>query len=151
MDWFVRAFIKSSLAWLAAGVTLGLAMVAYPQLAAYRVAHMHLNLLGFVVQMIYGVAFHVVPRFFGAPLAYPRLAGWQFWLAQAGVPLLAAGFAMRVWALPGTGAVIGAGAVASVAAAYCFIINVWRTIDASPMRSAPPPAQGGRRPPLTTR
>lgn len=151
MDWFVKAFIKSSLAWLAAGVTLGLAMVAYPPLVAYRVAHLHLNLLGFVVQIIYGVAYHVVPRFFGAPLAYRRLAELQFWLAQAGVPLLVAGFAMRVWALPGNGAIIGAGAIASVAAAYCFIINVWSTIGASPMNAAPPPVQGGRRPPLATR
>jgi hypothetical protein len=28
MDWFVRAFVRSSVCWLAAGVTLGVAMAA---------------------------------------------------------------------------------------------------------------------------
>ena len=134
MDWFVRAFLKSSLAWFAAGVTLGLAMALFPALAVYRTAHLHLNLLGFVAQMIYGVSLHVVPRFFGHPLVYPRLAGVQFWLAQAGLVLLAGGFAFRVPALPGATIMIAAGALLSSAAAFCYIVNVWRTIDASAMR-----------------
>jgi cbb3-type cytochrome oxidase subunit 1 len=135
MDWFVRAFIKSSLVWLTVGVTLGLAMAAVPPLAVYRVAHLHLNLLGFVTQMIYGVSLHVVPRFFGQPIVYRRLAGAQFWMAQAGLVMLASGFALRVPALPGASALIVAGAIGSAAAAYSFVINLWVTIDASPMRA----------------
>ncbi|MBI3504456.1 MAG: cbb3-type cytochrome c oxidase subunit I [Proteobacteria bacterium] len=146
MDWFVRAFIKSSLAWFAAGVTLGLAMAVYPPLTVYRTAHLHINLLGFVAQMIYGVALHVVPRFFGQPLVYRRLAEAQYWLAQGGLLTLAAGFAMRVPGVPGATALIVVGALSSAAAAYCFIFNVWRTIDASPMRAVM--GRGGREVPL---
>lgn len=134
MDWFVRAFIKSSLAWFGAGVTLGLAMAVYPPLTVYRVAHLHLMLLGFVAQMIYGVALHVVPRFFGQPLVHRRLAEAQYWLAQVGLLLLAAGFAMRVPGVMGATAAISTGALASAAAAYCFIFNLWRTINASPTK-----------------
>jgi hypothetical protein len=32
MEWFVRAFLESSLAWLALGVSLGVAMAVHPSL-----------------------------------------------------------------------------------------------------------------------
>ncbi len=53
MDWFVNAFLKASLAWLAAGVSLGVAMAVHPAWAIYRAAHLHMNLLGFVAMMIF--------------------------------------------------------------------------------------------------
>jgi len=40
----------------------------------WRPAHAHLNLLGFVTGMIYGVAYHAVPRFRGVPFRRARLA-----------------------------------------------------------------------------
>ena len=65
MTWFVKAFLKSSLAWLALGVTFGVAMAAHPVWTVYRLAHVHMMLLGFVTMMIYGVAYHVIPHFVG--------------------------------------------------------------------------------------
>ena len=144
MDWFVRAFLKASLAWFGAGVLLGLSMAVFPDLVAYRTAHLHINLLGFVGQMIYAVSLHVVPRFFGHPLVYPKLGGTQFWLAQPGLALLAGGFALRVTAAPGAYPAIVAGAVLSAAAAACYIVNVWATINASAVR----PLARGRPVPL---
>ena len=55
MDWFVKSFIRASLAWCAAGVSLGLAMAIHPAWAIYRTAHLHMNLLGCVSMMILGV------------------------------------------------------------------------------------------------
>jgi hypothetical protein len=52
MDWFVKAFLKASVAWLAIGVTLGVAMAVHPAFIIYRPAHVHMNLLGFVTMMI---------------------------------------------------------------------------------------------------
>ena len=63
MQWFVKAFLKASLVWLSLGVTLGVAMAAHPTWTVYRPAHVHMTALGFVTMMIYGVAYHVVPRF----------------------------------------------------------------------------------------
>src|SRR5215217_676704 len=105
MEWFVKAFLKASLAWLALGVTLGVAMAAHPVWTVYRLAHVHMLLLGFVTMMIYGVAYHVIPHFVGFRLHRPALAGAHWWIANVGLVLMACGFVARVGA-PSTGAVI---------------------------------------------
>jgi cbb3-type cytochrome oxidase subunit 1 len=146
MDWFVRSFLKASLVWFSLAILIAVAMAIFPMLTVYRVAHMHIALLGFVTQMIYGVALHVVPRFFGQPLVYRRAAEAQFWFAQVGLALLAAGFAMRVRGLPGASGAIAVGGVLSALGAACFVVNLWVTIDASPMSAVR--QRGGR--PLKT-
>ena len=140
MDWFVKAFLKSSLAWLGAGVTLGLAMAMHPAWAVYRTAHLHMNLLGFVGMMIFGVAYHVIPRFTGHPLHSHRLAGVQWWLANIGLLLFVAGFVMLPHTMFGTPAriVVASGGAFSAAAAYLFVYNIWRTIDVSRVARAVP-------------
>ncbi|HEY0969403.1 MAG TPA: cbb3-type cytochrome c oxidase subunit I, partial [Gemmatimonadales bacterium] len=129
MEWFVRAFLKASLVWLAIGVTLGVAMAAYPQWVIYRPAHLHMNLLGFVTMMIYGVAYHVIPRFTGFALHSRRLAGWHWWMANVGLALLSAGFIMRPHLGTGATPVLAAGGVISALAAYAFVYGIWRTMD----------------------
>ena len=42
MEWFVKAFLKASLGWLAAGVTVGIAMAVHPMWTVYRLSHMHM-------------------------------------------------------------------------------------------------------------
>jgi len=131
MEWFVRAFLKSSLAWLGAGVTLGLAMAAWPALAVYRAVHLHFNLLGFVAMMIFGVGYHLLPRLAGHALYRPRLAGAHWVLANVGLALLGAGFALLPLGHPGAAIVLrAAGGLCSAAGAYLFIYNIWRTLDA---------------------
>jgi cbb3-type cytochrome oxidase subunit 1 len=134
IDWFVKAFLKASLVWFSASVLLALAMALAPMLTVYRTAHLHMALLGFVTQMIYGVALHVIPRFFGQPLVYPRVAEWQFWTAQAGLVGLVIGFVARIHGATGLAAVaLPAGGLLSAAGAACFVVGTWRTMDASPM------------------
>jgi cbb3-type cytochrome oxidase subunit 1 len=136
MDWFVKAFLKASLAWLGAGVSLGVAMAVHPAWAVYRTAHLHMNMLGFVAMMIFGVAYHVIPRFTGHPLHSHRLAAIHWWLANGGLALFVAGFVMLPRMAFGTPArvVVAVGGVLSAAAAYAFIYNLWRTIDGTPRR-----------------
>ena len=129
MEWFVKAFLKSSLAWLALGVTLGVAMAVYPAWIAYRLPHVHMLLLGFVTMMIYGVAYHVIPRFTGHALANRRAAGWHWWLSNAGLALMVTGFVLRVQGVAVAPALLAIGGVASAAGAYTFAWLVWRTID----------------------
>ena len=143
MEWFVRAFLKSALVALGLGVTLGLGIAGHPQWIVYRPAHVHLNLLGFVTMMIYGVAYHVIPRFTGAPLYSRRLAGAHVWTATTGLAAMVAGF-MLLPHLPRQGRwVLVAGGSLSVGAAYLFIVNIWRTLNAAPRpaRQAPTPAR----------
>ena len=88
MDVYVRNFIRASLFWLGAGVLLGVWMALTSRAIIYRPAHVHANLLGFVSMMIFGVAYHVIPRFTGNPLRSRSFATAHFWFANVGLALL---------------------------------------------------------------
>lgn len=141
MDWYSRRFLKAALVWLGCGVVVGVAMTVRPAWLAYRPVHTHLNLLGFVAMTIFGVAYHVIPRFAGHPLHSPGLAGWHWWLANVGLALLVGGFSLIgvTGTLPRWVIIVG-GSVSAVAA-FLFIYNMWRTLDG---RRRPTPA--GMRP-----
>lgn len=144
MDWFVKAFLKASLVWLGLGVTAGIAMAVHPAWEVYYPAHVHMNLLGFVTMMIYGVAYHVVPRFVGRPLHDRRLAVAHWWASNSGLALMIVGLVMEG---RGEGPEIRAlivGGTLSALGAYAFIYNIWYTLDAIP-RLAP----AGQAPALT--
>jgi len=136
MEWFVKAFVKASLAWLSLGVTLGVAMAAHPAWTVYRPAHAHMVLLGFVTMMIYGVAYHVIPRFTGHSLYSRRLAGTHWWISNAGLALMAAGFAVAPHAGRASRPLLGVGAALSAAGGLAFIVNLWITIDREDVRPA---------------
>lgn len=132
MDWFVRAFIRAALVWLGVGVVLGTTMALVPAAVVYRPAHVHANLLGFVSMMIFGVAYHVIPRFNGRPLFRPRWAAVHFWAANAGLALLVTGWIARVHAPPMGAVALGAGALLSALGAGLFIVNLWITLAPGP-------------------
>ena len=139
MDWFARSYVQASLIWLALGVTLGAAMAIHPAWTIYRPAHMHMTLLGFVTMMIFGVAYHVLPRFVGRPLWSKRLAGAHVWVSNVGLAGMCVGFALRVSTsvdpLLGT-SVLGAGGTLSAIGAYLFVFNLLRTIGTRAERKA---------------
>ena len=136
MDWFVKAFIKSSVAWLALGVIVGVAMAIVPPWTVYRAAHMHMMLLGFVTMMIYGVAYHVIPRFAGHPLPSRRAPYLHWWMSNAGLALMVVGFFLRANAASVATLVLSTGGLLSGAGAYVFAYLIWRTIDGgSPART----------------
>jgi cbb3-type cytochrome oxidase subunit 1 len=139
MDWFARVFIQASLAWLALGVTVGAAMAAYPPWTIYRPIHMHMTLLGFVTMMIFGVGYHVIPRFAGRPLWSKRLAGTHVWVSNVGLAAMCVGFALRVSThvdMTLATSVLGSGGVLSAAGAYLFAFNLWRSIGTRAERDA---------------
>lgn len=135
MEPFVRRFIRSSLVWLAIGVVLGVAIAIRPSLLIYRAAHMHTNLLGFVSMMIFGVAYHVLPRFTGRPLHRRGLAAVHLWLANSGLTLMVGGWLLRPHVAVGSHVLV-AGALLSAAGAFAFIYNIWRTLDAGVVQPA---------------
>ena len=129
MDWFVKAFIKASVTWLALGVTLGLAIAIHPLWVIYRPAHLHMLLLGFVAMMIYGVAYHVIPRFVGFPLHSARAAGWHWWMSNVGLLLMVAGFVVRARSGAVVTVLLSAGGILAALGAYTFAYILWRTLD----------------------
>jgi heme/copper-type cytochrome/quinol oxidase subunit 1 len=129
METFVRGFVRSSLVWLGVGAALGLWMIFDPGVLAYRPAHMHANLLGFVSMMIFGVAYHILPRFTGRPLRSRRAPMIHLVLANAGLALMVAGFMTRV-SHAGVGRLLlQAGGISSTIGIALFITNIWRTIE----------------------
>jgi cbb3-type cytochrome oxidase subunit 1 len=142
MDWFVRAFMKASLTWLGLGVTLGVAMAAHPGWTVYRPAHVHMNLLGFVTMMIFGVGYHVLPRFSGHALHSRRLAGLHCGLANLGLATMVVGFGLAPHLGGRATPILAAGGTLSALGAYLFIFNIWRTIGGPapqpvPLRRSP--------------
>jgi cbb3-type cytochrome oxidase subunit 1 len=141
MDWFVKGFLKASLAWLGLGVSLGLVMACHPVWTVYRAVHLHMNLLGFVAMMIFGVAYYVIPRFTGHPLFSRRLAGVHWWSANAGLVLFSVGLAAQAQAAHIAPAFLAAGGSLSAVGAFVFIFNIWRTIDGPRRVARPAPAE----------
>ena len=142
MEPFVRLFIRSSLVWFGVGVSIGLWMALDPGAVIYRPAHMHANLLGFVSMMIFGVAYHVLPRFGGAPLRSRPAAHAHVILANAGLAALVGGWFGRV-SVPEVGQwILAAGGLLSAVGAFLFIGNLWLTINAGtrPVVLRPAPA-----------
>jgi metal-sulfur cluster biosynthetic enzyme len=89
-------------------------------------AHGHLQLVGFAGLFIVGIAYHVLPRFKNADLAFPRLA-------LPSIALLAAGAVLRAFSQPWADAdVIGAlmvvSAVLELAGASSFLAVVAVTL-----------------------
>jgi cytochrome c oxidase cbb3-type subunit 1 len=137
---FVKNFIRSSLVWLGTGVLLGLWLVVAPvQAVMYRPAHLHANLLGFVSMMIFGVAYHVIPRFIGAPLWSRSAAGLHLWLANAGLALMIAGWMIRPARYTTGSGVLIAGAFLSAVGTFLFITNIWRTLAPNAHTRQPAP------------
>ena len=119
-----RLFIAIALAYGLAGGLVALAHLAQPGLVPGNApkAHAHMMLLGFVLMMIYGVGLHVIPRFGGHALRSDSIASWQFWLANAGLPVMIGGW------LGQTGWLVTLGGAASVAAMALFGLNMIGTV-----------------------
>src|SRR5512147_1209589 len=85
MDRFVKGFIVMSIIYLGIAAVLGIVMLGNQNLMSLKFVHSHLNMLGWVSMMIYGVGYHVLPRFSGRPLKYPKMGEVQFWAANTGL------------------------------------------------------------------
>jgi cbb3-type cytochrome oxidase subunit 1 len=82
MDRFVRNFIIASIFYLGISSILGIAMLNQTRLLSLKFVHSHLNMLGWVSMMIYGVGYHILPKFAGKMIKYPKLGELQFWTSN---------------------------------------------------------------------
>jgi hypothetical protein len=128
--WFVRA----SLGYLALGFTLGALLLwnkgipLAPLVWRLLPLHIEATLVGWVVQLVMGVAYWMFPRFGMTPAQRGResLAWVSFWLLNAG--LWAVGLAgFSGW--PGDLATLGR--VAEGGAAVVMAVNIWTRTRAS--------------------
>ena len=97
MDRFVRNFITVSIVYLGISSLLGVFMLGEQSLMSLKFVHSHLNMLGWVSMMIYGVGYHVLPRFAGRPLKHPKMGEFQFWVANIGLIGMLLFYTMNVY------------------------------------------------------
>jgi hypothetical protein len=115
--------IKAAFVYLACGIALGVWFAVDRATGALlRPLHAELNLWGWATLLIYGMAYHMLPRFAGRAPRWPRLAAAQSWLAIAGVALVTAGWIGVVRALPLAQLVLVAGGMLQVVAAALFVL-----------------------------
>ena len=135
MDWFVKAFIRASLAWFALGITLGLVIAAYPPWVAYRPAHAHMTVVGFLTMMVFGVGYQLLPRLFGHALHSRPLAIAHWWLANLGLTGMVTGFFLQPHIGARSAPVTASGGVLFSLGALGFVYNMWRTFNMADARA----------------
>lgn len=136
MDWFIKAFIRASLVWFAAGIVLGLAMAMQPAWIIYRPAHAHMNVAGFLTMLVFGVGYQLLPRLFGHPLHSPRLAVWHLYCANVGLAGLVAGFILQARGAPLALWTMASGGTLYAIGVVLWVYNLWHTFDAADSRAA---------------
>jgi cytochrome c oxidase cbb3-type subunit 1 len=133
MDKYAKAFVKSSLIYFGIGVIMGVWMILFPDVRfTLTRVHVHILLLGFMAMMIYGVGYHILPRFMGRPVYSHRLGNIQAWLANITLAGLSTSWIIEasqggVWRLLAILFGIGQGA-----AIFMFIFNLWKSMAPQP-------------------
>jgi len=97
MDRFVKGFIIMSIVYLGIAAVLGIVMLANQDLMAMKFVHSHLNMLGWISMMIYGVGYHILPRFMGRPLYSNKIGEAQFYLANISLVAMLVFYTLNVY------------------------------------------------------
>lgn len=123
-------FIKCAMTYFMLAIVLGLHMAVSGQTYPYMPIHAHFNLLGWMSMMIYGVAYHILPRFSGRPLYSEKIAEWHFWLANIGLVGMTLGWMVRHFT--GDFRMLMIFSIISAISAVLFVINMFKTIKMAP-------------------
>jgi len=119
-----RWFLRLGLLYLLAGLTVGVGMALRPDWMPLRPVYLHLLLVGWITQLIFGVAHWMFPR---ASREQPRgreTLGWTILI------LLNAGLLLRVLVEPfapeaGGGWLLALSGALQLGAALLFAIHIW--------------------------
>jgi len=136
MDKYAKAFVKASLIYLGIGTIMGVWLVFSPDIRfTITRVHVHILLLGFMAMMIYGVGYHILPRFMGRPVYSHRLGNIQVWLANITLIGLSLSWILEVshggvW--HNFAILFGIGQTVSV---FLYIINLWMSMVLQPEKS----------------
>jgi hypothetical protein len=130
MPTLTRWLVKAALAWLVAALALGVTMQlpAAAEAPLLRVAwptYLHMLTVGWLTQLIVGVALWLFPRY---SAARPRGSERLGWVTFIGLNL---GLLLRVLGEPGwalgydTHLLLSVSALTQLAAVGAFVLNVW--------------------------
>ncbi len=159
MEKFPRSFIIAAISYLLVGVAVGIG-TSMGELDPFagKFVHAHLNLVGFMGMFIYGVAYHILPRFNATPIKHPALVGVHFYAVNAGlVGMILSALADGVYSSGGAHHAFVASGVLEAAGIVLFAYNIipvlieggWQTVQAAP-KPAFKPAVAPPSPPAPT-
>ncbi len=128
METYPKRFVLMSLVYLFIGMMIGV-LTAFDigSLRDMKYMHVHYNLLGFMVMMISGVGYHVLPRFNGAAIYFPSWLAPHFWIANVGLVLMVTGFHLK-GTYPSAHGVFILGAMSSALSIAMLTINLFLTV-----------------------
>ncbi len=120
--WFYGVAVLVLLAGLVVGEIILFRLIESTHIGQARLAHIHLNLLGFVTLTIIGTMHNLFPTILNAPLHSPLLARLTFFLMPAGIVLLIGGFlATSLWTQIAAGGLLIVGVLV-----YAYnIVRTW--------------------------
>lgn len=141
MDRYPRLFILAAIGYLLTGVVMGVGFTAGElNPATLRFVHIHLNLLGFMAMFIYGVGYHILPRFNAAPVKHPGLIGMHFWFVNVG--LIGMALAAMAGGMYGSGlphAAFLGGSILEALGIFLFAFNLIPVLLPAAAHAAPTP------------
>lgn len=118
-----KAFFITGALWLLVGMGLGMYMGANENFTLAPL-HAHINLVGFVLMTLFGLAYRVVPR-----LAEGGFAQLHFWLHQLGALVMLAGlFLLLSGIMPAIVPVMAAGEGVVFLATLAWLVNLLRNL-----------------------
>jgi len=120
-------YVKASLVYLAAGVTL--LLLTFSHVIPFELTGFYfMELYGFVAMMIFGLSYLFVPSFAHAFLHSMRLANLQFWLMNIGVVGVASVFSGLIPYNPAIKYANIGFLFVLVIAVYIHVFNLWMTM-----------------------
>lgn len=136
MPTLTRWFIKTALGYFVAALLVGVLLMARgvaelpPIVGGLGPAYFHLLMVGWVLQLIIGVAYWMFPKFSSE---LPRGHEWLGWVTYV---LLNLGLILRViseplmsvWPSPALGRALAASAVLQWLAGMAFVANTWARV-----------------------
>lgn len=132
MDRFARWFIIMSIVYLGLAAALGIVMLGSDKAMPLKFVHSHLNMLGWVSMMIYGVGYHILPRFMGRPLYSTKIGEAQFWLANIGLVVMLIFYTLNVYSPARVYVMLSVAAgVAELVSIFLFFYNMLKTLLSS--------------------
>ena len=136
MPTLIRRYIKTSFAFLIAGLILGgyltvgqFLLGAYPP-RLVMTAHVHLLLVGFMLMMVMGVATWMFPRPAKDDARYrPELAEAVYWVMTVATALRGAAELAAGWsAAPFLRVLVAVGGLGQLLGTALFVVNMWTRV-----------------------
>jgi cytochrome c oxidase cbb3-type subunit 1 len=118
-----------SIVYLGLAAALGIVMLGSDKAMSLKFVHSHLMMLGWVSMMIYGVGYHILPRFMGRPLYSTKLGDAQFWLANIGLVVMLFFYTLNVYSPSGAYVMLSIVAgVVELVSIFLFFYNMLMTL-----------------------